>query len=264
MTSNSYGQSSQHSVTIFYSHQLDGLGETLYGCLAYLPACAVVFGVYDKVEGEHMYPNYTRSERIADGGMHLIGVTGAVLGAVLLLMWSAKTSSPGEMTAVVIYAVTLVATFSASAFYHMTPWEHIRPVLRRIDHAAIYLKIAGTYTPLVIMISSGLGYIVLTVVWVLAVIGMTLKLVFWSTPGRFGPVLYLIMGWMSIVLVRSAWEELPIGLIMAGGLLYTIGVVFHVAEKLKFANAIWHGFVIAASACFFAAITLAVTQQAAA
>lgn len=211
-----------------------------------------------------MYPVYTRSERIADGSMHLIGVTLALLGAISLLIWCAQVASAWEITAVSVYAVTLVATFSASAFYHMTPWEHIRPVLRRIDHAAIYLKIAGTYTPLVIMIGSGLGYVVLAVVWVLAVIGMTLKLVFWSTPGRFGPVLYLIMGWMSIVLVRSAWEELPIGLIVTGGLLYTVGVVFHVAEKLKFANAIWHGFVIAASACFFAAITLAVTQQAAA
>lgn len=211
-----------------------------------------------------MYPTYTRSERIADGGMHLIGVTGAVLGAVLLLLGTANTSSPAEAAAVAIYAATLIATFSASAFYHMTPWEPIRPVLRRIDHAAIYLKIAGTYTPLVVMIGSGLAYVMLAIVWVMAVIGMTLKLVFWSTPGRFGPVLYLVMGWMSVVLIWSAWEELPIGLILAGGLLYTVGVAFHVAEKLKFANAIWHGFVIAASACFFAAIAFALVQQTAA
>lgn len=208
-----------------------------------------------------MYPNYTRSERVADGSMHTIGVIGSVLGAILLVMWSAPVASPGQVAAIAVYATTLIATFAASAFYHMTPWESIRPILRRIDHAAIYLKIAGTYTPMVIMIGSGLAYVVLGVVWAMAIIGMTLKLVFWSTPGRFGPALYLIMGWMSIVLVWSSWSELPFGFILAGGLLYTVGVVFHAAEKMKFANAIWHGFVIAASACFFAAITVLVTQQ---
>jgi hemolysin III len=208
-----------------------------------------------------MYPTYTRSERVADGSMHAIGVTGSVLGAILILSWAAPVASTWEITAVATYAVTLIATFTASAFYHMTPWESLRPVLRRIDHAAIYLKIAGTYTPLVVMIGSGLAYVVLAVVWAMAIIGMTLKLVFWSTPGRYGPILYLIMGWMSIVLVWSSWAELPFGFILAGGVLYTVGVIFHAAEKMKFANAIWHGFVVAASACFFAAITFAVTQQ---
>lgn len=208
-----------------------------------------------------MYPSYTRSERVADGSMHAIGVTGAVLGAILLLVWAAPVASPWEITAISVYAITLIATFTASAFYHMTPWESLRPALRRIDHAAIYLKIAGTYTPLVVMIGSGLAYVVLAVVWALAVIGMTLKLVFWSKPGQFGPALYLIMGWMSIVLFWSSWQELPIGYIITGGLLYTIGVVFYAAKKMKFSNAIWHGFVIAASACFFAAIAGLVTQQ---
>ena len=208
-----------------------------------------------------MYPTYTRSERVADGSMHVIGVTGAVLGAILLLVWAAPVASPWEITAITVYAITLIGTFTASAFYHMTPWESLRPTLRRIDHAAIYLKIAGTYTPLVVMIGSGLAYVVLAIVWALAVIGMVLKLVFWSTPGQFGPALYLIMGWMSVVLVWSSWEALPFGYILAGGLLYTVGVVFHAAKNMKFANAIWHGFVVAASACFFVAITVVTTQQ---
>ena len=207
-----------------------------------------------------MYPVYTRTERIADGSMHAIGVTGAVTGAILLLVLSAQVASSWEITALTIYAVTLIATFAASAFYHMTPWESIRPVLRRIDHAAIYLKIAGTYTPLVVMIGSGLAYFILGVVWVLAIIGMTLKLFFWSKTVRSGPVLYLIMGWMSVILIWSSWSVLPFGLIIAGGLLYTVGVVFHAADKMKFATAIWHAFVIAASTCFFAAIVVGATQ----
>ncbi|SEV95619.1 hemolysin III [Cognatiyoonia koreensis] len=204
-----------------------------------------------------MYPNYARSERIADGTMHAIGVTGALAGTICLMIWTVGMVSGGQIAALVIYGIALIATFTASAFYHMTPWENIRPLLRRIDHAAIYLKIAGTYTPLVVMIGSMFGYIMLGIVWALALFGMIRKLFFWENPGRLGSVLYLVMGWMSLGLI---WALVPIlpgvstGLIVAGGLLYTAGVVFFSWESLKFSNAIWHGFVVAASACFFVAI----------
>ncbi len=205
-----------------------------------------------------MYPTYARSERIADGTMHTIGVTGAIFGAVLLVVWNAGFVSAAQMSALVIYGLALIATFAASAFYHMTPWPAMRPALRRLDHAAIYLKIAATYTPLVVMIGSAFSYVILAIVWGLAIIGMVLKLFFWRTPGRFGPTLYLIMGWMSIGLIWSLWPILPttaIVLIAVGGLTYTFGVLFYVA-RMKFATAIWHGFVVAASACFFAAIAI--------
>lgn len=207
------------------------------------------------------YPAYARSERIADGTMHAIGVLGAVSGAVVLIIWAAGVASAGQIAAVSVYGATLIATFVASAMYHMTPWENLRPVLRRCDHAAIYLKIAGTYTPLVVMIGSWFAYAILGVVWALAVIGMVLKLFFWQTPGRFGPALYLIMGWLSLALIWSLWPLVPTAtmiLIGVGGLLYTGGVAFFAAEKLKFAMAIWHGFVLAASGCFFAGIALGV------
>ena len=208
------------------------------------------------------YPTYARVERIADGTMHAVGVIGAVIGTVMLLVWAAGIATAGQMAALSIYGATLIATFVASAFYHLTPWEGIRPFLRRCDHAAIYLKIAGTYTPLVVLIGTGFAYAVLGLVWTLAVIGLVLKLFFWRTPGRFGPALYLIMGWLSIALVWSLWPVVPVAamvLIAIGGLLYTGGVPFHMAERLKFSIAIWHGFVVAASACFFSAILLAVS-----
>lgn len=207
-----------------------------------------------------MYPTYARSERIADGTMHAIGVLGAVTGAVVLIVWSSGNATGGQIAAISVYGATLIATFIASAFYHMTPWESIRPTLRRFDHAAIYLKIAGTYTPLVVMIGSGFAYLVLGIVWGLAVIGMVLKLFFWRTPGRFGPVLYLVMGWLSLALIWSLWPIVPLSamiLMAVGGLLYTAGVPFYASETMKFSIAIWHGFVVAASACFFAAIAIA-------
>ena len=206
------------------------------------------------------YPIYTKSERIADGLMHTVGVIGALAGAIGLIFWATGMFSPSYIVAMTLYAATLITTFVASAFYHMTPWENIRPTLRRFDHAAIYLKIAGTYTPLVVMIGSAFAYVILGIVWGLAILGMILKLFFWRTPGRFGPALYLLMGWLSPLLIWSLWPIMPglaMGLMVAGGLLYTTGVIFYKAEEMKFSNAIWHGFVVVASACFFAAIVIA-------
>ena len=154
-----------------------------------------------------MYPAYARSERIADGAMHGLGVIGALGGAVFLLVWTYGSVDPALMIGLAVYVVGLMATFCASAFYHMTPWEHIRPTLRRIDHAAIYLKIAGTYTPLVVMIGSAFAYVLLAVVWALAVFGMIRKLFYWRVPGKFGPLLYLVMGWMGVAVI---WLALPV------------------------------------------------------
>ncbi|WP_090206930.1 PAQR family membrane homeostasis protein TrhA [Yoonia litorea] len=206
-----------------------------------------------------LYPTDALSERIADGAVHAIGVLAAITGAILLISWSVFHASEGQILAIAIYGATLIATFAASAFYHLTPWDSIRPLLRRFDHAAIYLKIAGTYTPLVVMIGNGFAYLVLGVVWTLAVVGVVLKLFFWRTPGRFGPVLYLIMGWLSLALIWSLWPIVPLSamiLIGVGGLLYTAGVPFYATHTMKYSTAIWHGFVLAASACFFAAIAI--------
>lgn len=205
-----------------------------------------------------MYPTTARAERIADGVVHAVGVIGAVTGAVALILLHAGLVSTGQMVALAVYGVALIATFVASALYHLTPWHGYRPVLRRIDHAAIYLKIAGTYTPLVVMVGTTFAYVILGVVWGLATIGMTLKLFFWRTPGRFGPALYLVMGWLSLGLIWSLWPILPgtvLALIVAGGLIYTGGVIFY-ASDARYTTAIWHGFVVAASACFWGAIAL--------
>lgn len=206
-----------------------------------------------------VYPTYATSERIADGTMHALGVTGALIGTVWLMTFAYGRVSGGEGVALGIYCLTLMAAFLASAIYHMTPWENLRPTLRRIDHAAIYLKIAGTYTPLVVMIGSLSSYLVLTTVWGLAVFGMVRKLFFWHNKHRSGVWLYLVMGWISVALIGSLIPIVPLStiiLIAVGGGLYTLGAVFHVWESLKFSNAIWHGFVVAASVCFFIAITL--------
>ena len=204
------------------------------------------------------YPIQTRAERIADGSLHAVGVILAVTGAVLLIVLASGKTGPGTIAAISIYSGALIATFVASAFYHMTPWEDWRPTFRRIDHAAIYLKIAGTYTPLVAFLGSAFAWTMLGVIWALAAIGAVAKLFYWTAPGGFATILYLALGWLSVLLVWPLAQALPVGglaLILIGGILYTIGAILFQIDGLKFQNAIWHGFVLAASGCFFAVIT---------
>lgn len=207
------------------------------------------------------YPAYARSERIADAVIHAIGVGFALTGTILLVIFGAQWLGTGQVAALSIYGGALILSFAASAIYHFTPWEAARPALRRVDHAAIYVKIAGTYTPLVVLLGTGFGYAVLGIVWGLAMAGAVMKLFFWRKPGKGGPLLYLALGWMSVFLVWSLFPLLPLSasvLIGIGGLLYSAGVIFFNWEGLKFSLAIWHGFVLAASACFFVAIALGV------
>jgi hemolysin III len=209
------------------------------------------------------YPEYSRRERIADGALHAVGVVCAIVGATALMVHALKALTTGQNLALAVYSFGLVGMFCASALYHMTPWKNLRPYLRRVDHATIYLKIAATYTPLVMLVGSISSFIVLGLVWLLAFFGMIQKLFFWHRPGRFGPALYLIMGWLSVFLIWSSATVLPwisTGLIATGGLLYTFGVVFFSWESLRFSLAIWHGFVVAASACFFVAIVVGFSQ----
>ena len=210
------------------------------------------------------YPEYSRAERLADATIHALGLSFALMGAALLVAWSARFGT-SAIIASSIYGTALIACFGASALYHFSPWDRLRPIFRRVDHAFIYLKIAGTYTPIVMFVGGWFAYAVLTVVWVLAVFGMVLKLAFWRAPGRFGPALYLLLGWLSIALIWPLAQVLPgpaLALIAAGGLIYSLGVIFYSAENWRFSMAIWHGFVLCASVCFFIAIILGLDRPA--
>ncbi|MBS1303993.1 hemolysin III family protein [Loktanella sp. SALINAS62] len=205
------------------------------------------------------YPTQDKSARLADATVHALGVTFALIGGTLLVGWAAMHASGAHVAALAIYGFGLVATFLASGVYHMTPWHHVRPTLRRIDHAAIFVMIAGTITPLAVMVDTTFAYVLLAAVWAIAAVGVTRKLFFWATPGRLGPLIYLAMGWLGILLVRDLMGLVPdvaLGLMVAGGALYSIGVLFYAVVALRFGTAIWHGFVVAASACFFAAIAI--------
>lgn len=202
------------------------------------------------------YP-YSRAETVADGAVHVAGLTLAIPASALLLMQA--EASPETTSAAALYVGFLIFSLGASALYHLSPIDRTRPLFHRIDHAAIYFKIAGTYTPLVAVIGSGFAYGILGIVWTLAAIGAVAKLWFWEANGRGSLALYLGMGWLSVLLIWPMWVHLPgpaLALVAGGGLIYTAGTLVYAREEMRYQNAIWHGFVLIASICFFAAIAL--------
>lgn len=207
------------------------------------------------------YPHSTR-ETLADASVHVLGVGGAIVAGTALITHVVRTQEVTQIAATSIYAGLLLFALAASAAYHLLPWERTRPMFHRIDHAAIYLKIAGTYTPLVVLIGSVFAYSVLAAVWVVALFGAVAKLSYWATDARGSLALYLAMGWAAVLLIWPMWQHLPttsVALIVAGGVLYTLGTVFYARDALRYQNAIWHGFVLAASTCFFGAVSLGVS-----
>jgi len=205
------------------------------------------------------YPKFSRPERVADATVHGIGLVFSIIGTVLLVIWVKEQMNTSQLIGVSVYGIALIGSFLASSCYHFTPREDRRHLLQRIDHAAIYLKIAGTYTPLVILIGSAFAYSVLAIVWVLAVVGAITKLFFWGRQGRWGTMFYVGLGWISLALITQILTVLPlpaVAFLVAGGLIYTAGAVVFSLDQIRFQNAIWHGFVLTASLCFFTAIAM--------
>jgi len=210
---------------------------------------------------EMSYPAYTPAERLADGVVHIAGLVAALAGvAAVYTLWMVNLDGV-TFLAVTVYSLSLLTMLGASAAYHLLAHTPLRPLLRRLDHAAIYVKIAGTFTPLGILLGSALGYAVLAGVWVCACLGALAKLRMPRGAMTTGWLPYVALGWAGVVLILPLSGVLPgtsLALIIGGGLLYTTGVIFYTWESLRFANAIWHVFVALASACFFIGINTAI------
>ncbi|TCL96570.1 channel protein (hemolysin III family) [Rhizobium sp. PP-WC-2G-219] len=202
--------------------------------------------------------NYDRTEMIADGIVHGIGLAFALIGVTILLVHASAASTAGQIAAAAIYGAGLVATLSISFVYNMWPVSRTKWLLRRFDHSSIFILIAATYTP---FLQSGWNdpflAVMLVGIWLIAAFGIALKCVF---PGRYDKlaiVLYLAMGWSGVLAVGPLLTTLngaTMLLILAGGIIYSAGVIFHVWERLRFQNAIWHGFVVTAAAVHFSAV----------
>lgn len=209
---------------------------------------------------------YTPREELAHSLTHGLGAGLSGAGLVLLVIRSAQHGDAWHVVSTAIFGATLVLLYTASTLYHSFRSERTKQVLQKFDHAAIFLLIAGTYTPFVLVTLRGpWGWSLFGVVWGLAVAGVTLK--FWLA-GRFrlaSTLIYLAMGWLVLVAIKPLLAALPAGgikLLLAGGLCYTGGAGFYLWKRLPYHHAVWHLFVLAGSACHWAAVYLHVVPAA--
>jgi hemolysin III len=202
--------------------------------------------------------NYDRAELIADGVVHVLGLVAGVIAATTLVTLTGVFASPSAIVSVSVYVAGLLAMLGLSAAYNLWPVSPRKWLLRRFDHSAIYILIAATYTPIISQIKDQMfGLALLAGVWSVALIGIVLKL---FLPGKFDKLsvgLYLAMGWSGMIAYEQVVETLPnlaMWFLAIGGALYTLGVIFHAWRRLRFQNAIWHGFVLVAAACHYVAV----------
>jgi hemolysin III len=197
----------------------------------------------------------------ADGCIHAVGVVASIAAASVLVAVALTHLSAGAALSVIVYCAGMLAVFCLSAAYNLTSGPR-RWLLRRLDHAAIYVKIAATYTPFAAVNLGGMaGYTLLGAVWGIAVLGALAKLLVPAHFVRTSYVLYLAQGWAGVFALQpllTALSGTALVLLFLGGVLYTAGVIFHLASRLPYNNAIWHGFVLTASACHFGAVVNAV------
>lgn len=202
--------------------------------------------------------NYDRTELIADGVVHGIGIIAGLVAATVLVVLTAVYATALDIVAVSIYVAGLLSMLVLSATYNLWPVSPTKWLLRRFDHSAIYVLIASTYTPFITELKDSVFAIaVLIGVWCVAIFGIVLKL---GWPGRFDRIavgLYLALGWSGLMLYDAVVAALPIvalWLVLAGGALYSLGVIFHAWQRLRFQNVIWHCFVLLGAACHYTAV----------
>jgi len=202
-----------------------------------------------------------RSEEIAHAVTHGLGLALSLAGLAALVVTAASRSQEGDvwhLVAAAVFGTSLVLLYAASTLYHALPPGRAKAVFRRLDHAAIYVLIAGTYTPFALVSLRGpWGYSLLAVAWGLATLGVVLEATIPHRTRRLSVLLYLGMGWLALVALgplRAAVSPEGLALLFLGGAAYTLGVIFYAWKRVPWNHAIWHVFVMAGSALHFACV----------
>jgi hemolysin III len=210
---------------------------------------------------------YTPGEELANALTHGVGIALSIAGLAVLVTLASLRGDAWHITSTAIFGATLVVLYTASTLYHSFRGERMKRLLRKFDHAGIFLLIAGTYTPFVLVSLRGpWGWSLFGVIWGLAIAGVTVKC--WLT-GKFeiiSTLLYLAMGWLVVIALRPMLHAVPragLWLLLAGGLSYTAGTIFYGWKRLPYHHAIWHLFVLGGSVCHFFAVFAAVVPSAA-
>ncbi|MCR5878444.1 hemolysin III family protein [Phenylobacterium sp. J367] len=204
------------------------------------------------------YP--TPGAKCADLVVHIIGLTLALVGGVVLLTLAVMAGRISTIVGVSIYAAGVIAMLAFSLAYNFAHHRY-RPPLRRLDHAGIFLMIAGSYTPFTLGLPGAWGWGMTTAVWSVATVGALGKLFLKGLDRKVWVVVYLLLGWMVVIALGPMIDNLAwyaLALLASGGVLYSTGVIFYVNKRLKFSRAIWHGHVVAAAATHWVAVLLGV------
>lgn len=207
---------------------------------------------------ESINDDYTLGEEIAHSVTHGLGALLSLGALIALIILAALYGTKWHILSFAVYGASMFALYLASTLYHGVQKPRLRPILRKVDHACIYLLIAGTYTPFVLTVMrSTMGLTLLAIVWAMAVFGIVYKVFFIDRFVVITTLAYVVMGWMSVIAWREMVATIPglgLSFLMLGGVLYTIGVVFYAMTKIRYTHAIWHLFILGASACHFVAV----------
>ena len=201
---------------------------------------------------------YTQREESANVLTHGIGFILSFAGIVLLSLKALKDGDQWHLVSYIIFGMSLLIMFSSSTLYHLVHNQNAKKKLRKLDHSAIYVLIAGTYTPFLLTNLRGTtGWIMFAVVWIFAIVGIIIKLATQIRSKWVSAVIYLVMGWLAVFIAKSMISNLPavsIFYLALGGLFYTFGVVFYVWKNLPYHHAIWHLFVLGGSISHFLSV----------
>jgi hemolysin III len=206
-------------------------------------------------------PEYPFGEEVANAVSHGIGLLASLVGIPVLIVVAARHSA-AAVIGTAVFGAAIFVLYLSSTLYHSLPQKRCKRVFHAIDHSAIYLLIAGTYTPFTLTVLRGAwGWWLFGVVWGLALLGIALK----STGHLHHPVvstaLYLVMGWLVVAAIKPLWQNLPaagLAWLVAGGLFYTLGVLFYASKRIPWAHFVWHLFVLGGTGCHYFAVLKAV------
>ena len=202
----------------------------------------------------------TPAEEVANRLTHGAGLVASLVAAPLLVGFAVRSGDPLGVASVAVYGLTLILLYAASTIYHSVEEPDLKRLFRLLDHSSIFLLIAGTYTPITLLVlRDGWGWTLLAVVWTLAAIGIAWKVCCLERFPILGPVYYLAMGWLALIAIEpliAAMSTAELAWMAAGGAAYTGGIVFYAWKALPFNHAVWHGFVLVGSACHFVMIAL--------
>lgn len=197
-------------------------------------------------------------EEIANAASHGVGLLAAVAASPFLLIVAARRGGPAVVVGASVFAMAMVLLYLTSTLYHALPRSRAKQIFRVLDHGAIFLLIAGTYTPFTLgVLRGGWGWTILGLVWGLAILGISLKAIARLRNPMLSTCLYIGMGWLAIIAIRPLWLHLPVpGLLwlVGGGVAYTTGVAFYAVDRRRYMHFVWHLFVMAGTVCHFVAV----------